>query len=90
MRKDTTLGWALLLAFVCLLCLRGAADTAWAQAAEPADQDVGRRQVRLTFGLYTHVELHDRMAAIGALPGPPGAGDKQDDRRTTEASPNGH
>jgi hypothetical protein len=28
--------------------------------------------VRLTLGLYTHVELlHDQTAAIGALPGPP-------------------
>jgi len=28
--------------------------------------------IRLTLGLYTHVELHDRSAAIEALPGPPG------------------
>jgi integrase len=29
--------------------------------------------VRLTLGVYTHVELHDQTAAIGALPGPPRA-----------------
>jgi len=28
--------------------------------------------IRLTLGVYTHVELHDRSAAIEALPGPPG------------------
>jgi hypothetical protein len=28
--------------------------------------------IRLTMGVYTHVELHDQTAAIGALPGPPG------------------
>jgi hypothetical protein len=27
--------------------------------------------IRLTMGVYTHVELNDRTAAIGALPGPP-------------------
>jgi len=27
--------------------------------------------IRLTLGVYTHVELHDQTAAIGALPGPP-------------------
>lgn len=27
--------------------------------------------IRLTLGLYTHVEMHDRTAAIGALPAPP-------------------
>jgi site-specific recombinase XerD len=27
--------------------------------------------IRLTLGVYTHVELQDRTAAIGALPGPP-------------------
>jgi integrase len=27
--------------------------------------------IRLTLGIYTHVELHDQTAAIGALPGPP-------------------
>jgi hypothetical protein len=28
--------------------------------------------IRLTLGVYTHVELHDQTAAIGTLPGPPG------------------
>jgi hypothetical protein len=27
--------------------------------------------IRLTMGVYTHVEMHDRTAAIGSLPGPP-------------------
>ena len=27
--------------------------------------------IRLTLGVYTHVELHDQTAAIGALLGPP-------------------
>jgi hypothetical protein len=27
--------------------------------------------IRLTLGVYTHVELNDQTAAIGALPGPP-------------------
>lgn len=27
--------------------------------------------IRLTLGVYTHVELHDQTAAIGSLPGPP-------------------
>jgi integrase len=27
--------------------------------------------IRLTLGVYTHVELPDRTAAIGSLPGPP-------------------
>ena len=27
--------------------------------------------IRLTLGLYTHVELHDQTAAIESLPGPP-------------------
>jgi hypothetical protein len=27
--------------------------------------------IRLTLGVYTHVELHDQTAAIAALPGPP-------------------
>jgi hypothetical protein len=30
--------------------------------------------IRLTLGVYTHVELHDQTAAIGALPGPPVCG----------------
>jgi len=30
--------------------------------------------VRLTLGLYTHVELDEQAAAIGALPGPPSTG----------------
>jgi integrase len=33
--------------------------------------------IRLTLGLYTHVELHDQTAAIESLPGPPKA--KTDD-----------
>ncbi len=28
--------------------------------------------VRLTLGVYTHVELQDQTAAIGMLAGPPG------------------
>jgi integrase len=28
--------------------------------------------IRLTMNVYTHVELHDQTAAIGALPAPPG------------------
>ena len=27
--------------------------------------------IRLTLGLYTHVELHDQTAAIESLPAPP-------------------
>ncbi len=30
--------------------------------------------VRLSLGVYTHVELHDQTAVIGALPGPPANG----------------
>jgi len=26
--------------------------------------------IRLTMGIYTHIELGDQAAAIGALPGP--------------------
>jgi integrase len=33
--------------------------------------------IRLTLGVYTHVELHDQTAAIKALPAPPGAGDQK-------------
>ena len=29
--------------------------------------------IRLTMGICTHIELGDQAAAIGALPGPPGA-----------------
>jgi len=32
--------------------------------------------VRLTLGIYTHVELHDQTAAITSLPPPPKVGDK--------------
>ena len=39
--------------------------------------------IRLTLGLYTHVELHDQTAAIESLPGPPAA----DENETKE---NGH
>jgi hypothetical protein len=31
------------------------------------------RDVRLTLGVYTHVELPDRCAAIESLPAPPSA-----------------
>jgi integrase len=27
--------------------------------------------IRLTLGIYTHIELHDQTAAIESLPGPP-------------------
>jgi integrase len=33
--------------------------------------------VRLTLGVYTHVELDDQTVAIGTLPGPPGFGTMQ-------------
>src|SRR3972149_10405562 len=33
--------------------------------------------VRLTLGVYTHVELEDQTAAIGMLAGPPGLGTMQ-------------
>jgi integrase len=39
--------------------------------------------IRLTLGLYTHVELADQTAAIGALPGPPGAAHKSPGLRVT-------
>jgi len=29
--------------------------------------------IRLTLGVYTHVELHDQTAAIHSLPAPPAA-----------------
>jgi hypothetical protein len=32
--------------------------------------------VRLTLGVYTHVELHDQTAAIGSLPAPPGVAEQ--------------
>ncbi len=32
--------------------------------------------IRLTLGVYTHVELHDQTAAIESLPAPP-AGEQQ-------------
>jgi hypothetical protein len=35
---------------------------------------VRHSDVRLTLGTYTHVDLQDQLAAIGALPGPPVAG----------------
>jgi hypothetical protein len=34
--------------------------------------------VRLTLGVYTHVELHDQTAAIQALPAPPKAKDTKE------------
>jgi hypothetical protein len=39
--------------------------------------------IRLTLGVYTHVELPDRTAAIGALPGPPGGNGQSADRSQT-------
>ena len=30
-----------------------------------------RNDIRLTLGVYTHIEPHDQTAAIGALTGPP-------------------
>ena len=33
-------------------------------------KDSSWRDIRLTLGLYTHVELHDQTAAIESLPGP--------------------
>lgn len=35
--------------------------------------------IRLTLQVYTHVELHDQTAAIGALPGPPEASTLRDE-----------
>jgi integrase len=35
--------------------------------------------IRLTLGVYTHVELHDQSAAIESLPGPPEAEKKDDE-----------
>jgi len=35
--------------------------------------------VRLTLGLYTHVELHDQTAAIQSLPAPPDVTKKDED-----------
>jgi hypothetical protein len=35
--------------------------------------------IRLTLGVYTHVELHDQTAAIEALPGPPDSKHAADD-----------
>jgi len=37
--------------------------------------------IRLTLGVYTHVELHDRTAAIEALPGPPEAPERSNGNR---------
>ena len=44
--------------------------------------------IRLTLGLYTHVELHDQTAAIESLPGPPKAksGDENEDDGQPEAA----
>ena len=36
--------------------------------------------IRLTLGLYTHVEIHDQTAAIESLPGPPKS--EKDDEAT--------
>jgi site-specific recombinase XerD len=36
--------------------------------------------IRLTMGIYTHVELHDRTMAIGSLPGPPMGKSEMDER----------
>jgi integrase len=42
--------------------------------------------IRLTLGLYTHVELPDRTVAIGSLPGPPGGNDGGKDRSQGDAA----
>ena len=43
--------------------------------------------IRLTLGVYTHVELHDQTAAIGALPGPPmGNGESVDQCEDSSAA----
>jgi integrase len=30
--------------------------------------------IRLTLGVYTHVEMHEQSAAVASLPAPPGVG----------------
>ena len=44
--------------------------------------------IRLTLGLYTHVEIHDQTAAIESLPGPPKSekDDEATDARESEAA----
>jgi len=42
--------------------------------------------IRLTLGVYTHVELHDQTAAIESLPGPPGNGEETEDQRRSGAA----
>ena len=42
--------------------------------------------IRLTLGVYTHVELHDQTAAIESLPAPPGAGDGGKDQLQGDAA----
>jgi hypothetical protein len=42
--------------------------------------------IRLTMGIYTHVELHDRTMAIEALPGPPTGKKKTDESRTDSSA----
>ncbi|OHB78125.1 MAG: hypothetical protein A2V98_18600 [Planctomycetes bacterium RBG_16_64_12] len=44
--------------------------------------------IRLTIGVYTHVELSDQTAAIESLPGPPGAkgGDRNADTERPDAA----
>jgi len=42
--------------------------------------------IRLTLGLYTHVELHDQTAAIEALPGPPKEKEDGDEVEPSEAA----
>jgi hypothetical protein len=43
--------------------------------------------IRLTMGVYTHVELNDCTAAIGAMPGPPmGKSDSVDCREDSSAA----
>lgn len=42
--------------------------------------------IRLTLGVYTHVELPDQTAAIESLPGPPGNGEETEDQRRSGAA----
>jgi hypothetical protein len=40
--------------------------------------------IRLTLGLYTHVELHDQTAAIESLPAPPAAVTENETGKTAQ------
>ena len=35
--------------------------------------------IRLTLGIYTHLQLHDQTAAIASLPAPPAVGERSHD-----------